>query len=484
MKTDFGFYSFNKDVSSQQAKFNKIPYLRFVTFKEQADFESATFNKEAYFLFATFNEEVSFSNATFNEKVSFWSASFLKTAIFHPATFNEDTTFGCVSFNQGADFNSATFNEEVSFSNATFNTEADFSSTIFNKDGDFSFITFNEKANFWNVTFNEKAFFTSITFNDEGDFSSATFKKNVSFENLKKTNDGILTLNINRSQIIDNGCLIIDYKEDQNPLLKLIFNNYKEHKINPPMLLQLEDIECDGDAVRVKIRNLSPESNAKIEFKDCHFYGKNVAFTNVAMKHISIEGGNTVKGMLFDHCDFSTTHPTEWGLSKLQFRSLANESQWLNSQDKEKIKERALVYASLKTTATQAGETQLANDFHFWQQYYQGKLKSSHWNTIYKYTSAYGLSVSLPLCWIVFILSGFTLLYCLGFNFCFSNAFCISLFSSVPFFGGKDTIIHLYDKAYHDTLNEWFWFCFGFQSLLQSFLAFQFGAAIRNKVKR
>jgi hypothetical protein len=139
-----------------------------------------------------------------------------------------------------------------------------------------------------------------------------------------------------RSQIIDNGCLIIDYKEDQNPFLKLIFNNYKEHKINPLMLLKLEGMECDGDAVRVKIRNLGEESNAKIEFKDCHFYGKNVAFTNVAMKNVSIEGGNTVKGMLFDHCHFVPKQLTQGLLKNLKFKALAEEEKWIDSQDTEK----------------------------------------------------------------------------------------------------------------------------------------------------
>lgn len=447
--------------------FNKKVHFGPVTFDWGGDFSFCKFNNEATFYAAiflaisfessVFHKEAQFTGATFKGRTIFSSAQFKGWATFTNTWFFSDALFSSVKFNKLAIFNHSTFDRRAVFWNSEFNEYTDFDSAVFNGEADFA------------TVFNGITSFNLVTFNQEACFVSAVFKQKVTFEKLTKTNDGILTLDISRCQITDNGCLVIDYKE---------------HKINPPMLLQLEDIECDGDAVRVKIRNLSPESNAKIEFKDCHFYGKNVAFTNVAMKHISIEGGNTVKGMLFDHCHFVPKQLTQGLLKNLKFKALAGEEDWIDSKDTQKIKERALVYASLKTTATQAGETQLANDFYFWQQYYQGKLKSSHWNTIYKYTSAYGLSVSLPLCWIVFILSGFTLLYCLGFNFCFSNAFCISLFSSVPFFGGKDTIIHLYDKAYHDTLNEWFWFCFGFQSLLQSFLAFQFGAAIRNKVKR
>ena len=213
--------------------------------------------------------------------------------------------------------------------------------------------------------------------------------------------------------MLEKSCLLVDYKDP---------------KTNSIMLLKLEGIECDEDSIKIKIRDLSPKSNAKIQFKDCHFYGKNVAFTNVAMEKVSIDGGNTVKGMLFDHCHFDPTQLTQGLLKNLQFKAIAGEEQWIDSQDQEKIKERALVYASLKTTATNGGETQLANDFHFWQQYYQGKLKFSLWNTIYKYTSAYGQDVKLPLIWFVALLITFACFYTLFLKLTFLPVVAILIF--------------------------------------------------------
>jgi hypothetical protein len=293
---------------------------------------------------------------------------------------------------------------------------------------------------------------------------------------------------INACIFSNNGCLILDYKkqkEEQNWGLAINF------------------MECDGDAVRVKIRNLSEESKAKIEFKDCHFYGKNVAFTNVAMKNVSIDGGNTVKGMLFDHCHFEPTQLTQGLLKNLKFKALAGEEQWLNSQDKEKIKERALIYASLKTTATEGGETQLANDFHFWQQYYQGKLQFSLWNTLYKYTSAYGLSIGLPFWWFVCLFIIGVYFYALTltnfnatplqngidyFNNLWIKGLPLSVSSSLPFmFADNENVKNLLKEVKitgADLKPLAFYAGYIVQHLAQGFLLFQIGAAIRNKVKR
>jgi hypothetical protein len=367
-----------------------------------------------------------------------------------------------------------------------------------------------KKGKFFKSTFNKYAFFDGANINNQVSFYETTFKQQAHFSNLvinilannseptffrlrieEKFYLGLqdsskIAIPINACIFSNNGCFIIDY------------NKQKE---NQNWELRLNAMECDGDAVRVKIRNLSPESKAEIKFKDCHFYGKNVAFTNVAMKNVSITGGNTVKGMLFDHCHFDPTQLTQGLLKNLQFKALAGEEQWIDSQDQEKIKERALVYASLKTTATEGGETQLANDFHFWQQYYQGKLKFSPWNTIYKYTSAYGQSVELPLAWFfcLFIIGIYfyalaltnfnTLTY---FNYLWTKGLPISISGSLPFmFSDNDTIKALLPTLPQTIRFDWdFWrvvgFYFGYilQHLAQGFVLFQIGAAIRNKVKR
>ncbi|MCS6267727.1 MAG: hypothetical protein H2174_09205 [Vampirovibrio sp.] len=229
-----------------------------------------------------------------------------------------------------------------------------------------------------------------------------------------------------------------------------------------------------------------------------------MAFTNVAMENVTVTRGNTVKGMLFDHCHFKEKAlPKKFPdnlLGHLEFKALV-------SSEMDSIKDLALMYASLKTTATEGGETQLANDFHFWQQYYQGKLKFSPWNTIYKYTSAYGQDVKLPLAWFFSLFINGIYFYALAltdfnttslqngidyFNNLWVKGLPISISSSLPFmFSDNDTIKALLPILPQTIRFDWdFWrvvgFYFGYilQHLAQGFVLFQIGAAIRNKVKR
>jgi hypothetical protein len=552
------------EIKACNTKFNDKLVFYAVTFSSGVDFHSATFSgNKTTFLFVIFLCNVSFVNAEFLGELDFGSATFLDKVNFHSATFSGGATFFC----------SATFLGNVHFIYTTFLKYVSFNSAVF----------FRE-ANWGNAVFMEDANFHSTTFLGEATLGLAKFKGNTRFTALKLSS--ITYFHIDKTII--EAPLYLSVKED---LLCLIFSNapfllayiflnknfstvkqwivclwlfskptvqiiepimteqgcivvdYDKHTEEQHWRLNIPNMECDGDAVRLKIRNLSAESNAKILFEDCHFYGKNVAFTNVAMHNVAITGGNTVKGMLFDHCDFDTTNPSEWQLKYLHFRSLAGEDQWLNSTDPEKLKERALVYASLKTTATQGGETQLANDFHFWQQYYQGKCKSSPWNTMYKYSSAYGLDVILPVFWFIRVLVTFACVYALLLNpiapitlfyigfgsllpiliedninpslrkkvyfiriclFLIGLVLLVGLYkvllqglplsvsSSLPFiFADNDTIKELLPSIPTEFGITWasgkvllFYLLYIFQHLLQGFLLFQIGAAIRNKVKR
>jgi len=434
------------------------------------------------------------------------------------------------------------FKEKLNFQCARFNEFTMFGDNIFNSKLDLSFTTFNAMVSFLSATFNEEVLLHSTQFKNIAGFGNLTIKSNdtLSFSGLTVENKFHLSLakdcfkkiQIEYFFFKENGCIIVDYKKE----------NHEQQ-----WTLEIPNMECDGDAVRVKIRNLSEESKAEIKFKDCHFYGKNVAFTNVAMKNVSIEGGNTVKGMLFDHCHFDPTQLTQGLLKNLKFKALAGEEDWIDSKDTQKIKERALVYASLKTTATEGGETQLANDFHFWQQYYQGKLQFSLWNTLYKYTSAYGLDVKLPIIWFGTLIITFACFYTLFlkptllpietflilgyigicsllptiveyttlkklniFSFVYYGIiaiFSIVLFFSVlelnetlvkglplsvsgslPFmFADNETIKNLLEKVKitgADLKPLAFYAGYIVQHLAQGFLLFQIGAAIRNKVKR
>lgn len=491
-----------------------------ITFKKKVRFDSAVFEQSTNFQFVTFEDKAYFNSATFGIENSthFNSAIFHKEVYFNSAKFGSSVYFDSAWFAKKVEFNSAWFDGAVNFRSAKFRGWAVFRTATFNDIARFQYATFKQFANFNFVTFKLEASFYSVTFGDDASFENAELMKNIFFSGV----DFQQTPNFIGLMFKENASILFDYK-----------------KCSRQLSLHLKDIECDGDAVRLKIKNLSAESNAKIQFENCCFYGKNVAFTNVAMKNVEITGGNTVKGMLFDHCDFEPKQLTKGLLKNLKFKALAEEERWIDSTDIEKIKERALVYASLKTTATEGGETQLANDFHFWQQYYQGKCKFSPWNTMYKYTSAYGLDVGLPVFWFFGVLATFALLYTLLLNpidqtmfiyICFyigfgsllptfidfsvhkpfnklSIFYCIgvgilslylvkglplSVSGSFPFmFADNDTIKDILKTIKLTVPVSWafatgiaFYIGYIVQHLLQGFLLFQIGAAIRNKVKR
>jgi hypothetical protein len=497
-----------------------------ITFKKKVRFDSAVFEQSTNFQFVTFEDKAYFNSATFGIENSthFNSAIFEKEVYFNSAKFGSSVYFDSAWFEKKTEFNSAWFDGAVSFLSAKFRGWAVFRTATFNDIARFQYATFKQLVNFDFVTFKLEASFYSATFGDDASFENAELMKNVYFSGV----DFQQTPNFIGLMFKENASILFDYK-----------------KCSRQLSLHLKNIECDGDAVRLKIKNLHETSNAKILFENCCFYGKNVAFTNVAMHNVRIDAGNTVKGMLFDHCDFDTTNPSEWQLQHLHFRSLAGEDQWLNSTDPEKLKERALVYASLKTTATEGGETQLANDFHFWQQYYQGKLEKSWfcWNWLYKITSAYGLDVRLPVLWFIGVLITFACVYALllkpivpttfaflcsyislllalidynihqplrklgvlslisvcifsvglvvliGLEGLLLKGFPLSVSGSFPFiFADNEKTKHLLSLISTESGSVWatgiFYLVYIVQHLMQGFLLFQIGAAIRNKVKR
>jgi hypothetical protein len=523
-------------INAQNTIFKKLARFNSVYFEDMALFKSSTFKNKVIFSHSTFNKKADFDDTVFEDTADFIDTTFCGEALFENTMF-KIANFTFTTFLNLAHFVRSNINSFANFQSTTFRCEAHFSGAVFNDYTSFKKAIFFGEANFAYSVFKGETQLTDLTlssnknlkiFSLEGSrlettvyFSLATLLEDR-IQNLLGNNK--VNIRINKLLFKENGCIVIDYDK---------------HTEEQHWQLHIHKMECDGDTVRLKIRNVSAESKAKIDFKDCHFYGKNVAFTNVAMKNVRIEGGNTVKGMLFDHCDFDTITPYEWLLGDLHFRSLTGEEQWLNSTDPEKLKERALVYASLKTTATEGGETQLANDFHFWQQYYQGKCKSSPWNTMYKYTSAYGLDVILPVFWFIRVLVTFACVYALLLNpiapitlfyigfgsllpiliedninpslrkkvyfirICLfliglvllvglDKGLPLSFSGSFPFvFADNDTIKELLPSIPETFSITWasgkvllFYLSYIFQHLLQGFLLFQIGAAIRNKVKR
>ena len=327
-----------------------------------------------------------------------------------------------------------------------------------------------------------RADFTDTTFESTADFSYATFLQHTSFkeiavlEGAKLHFDRIHTENyLGIIPKVLEGIVTIEdptlYSEHHS--LVVDFKKCEPHNTGTVLF---ENVNYDNDRVAIKILNLKEDSNINVNFKDCGFYGKNVAFTKVAMKQISITGGNNVLGMAFYNCYWDSMMPELW----------FNRCGWLNFRAFEGIKaehERELIesYGYLKNRVLEAGDAQLSNDFHFWHQFYQRQKK--FWNPFYLCTSAYGLSMGLPL----FIFTSSFFLFSLAYMWnlhSFTESNFVSLSASVPFVFNDVEVIKQKVELIATQENWWFYPLYILQHLMQGYLLFQIGAAIRNKVKR
>jgi hypothetical protein len=152
------------------------------------------------------------------------------------------------------------------------------------------------------------------------------------------------------------------------------------------------------------------------------------------------------------------------------------------------LKDLILIYAHLKKQAVEAGDPQLSNDFHLWHQYDQGQVPENErfsWNQFYLYTSAYGTSVRLPLIWFSAIGLLFGCGYASIFHQLIENGLYTSLSASVPFVFNDVKIMQDAIDAMTKVNPAWLFYpLYIGQHLIQGYLLFQIGAAIRNKVKR
>ncbi|MFN9691689.1 MAG: hypothetical protein ACK551_06280, partial [Vampirovibrionales bacterium] len=187
---------------------------------------------------------------------------------------------------------------------------------------------------------------------------------------------------------------------------------------------------------------------------------------------------NYVAGMAFYHCEWAK-EPAFFGLKFRAFNGIG-------TTDVPKIVES---YGNLKVSALDAGDAQLSNDFHFWHQWHQWENLYQkglwNWNYFYLITSAYGLSARLPFGWFVYVLLIFMGLYASIFQQSIENGFFTSLSASIPFvFNDVETIKHAIDAMTKANPAWLFYPLYILQHLIQGYLLFQTGAAIRNKVKR
>ncbi len=531
-------------------------------FEQQVDFSHATFLDTIECFSTRFKTDVYFTKSYFNHDIYFDSATFEKSASFESATFEGKFNFRKTVFKESAFFSNAQFEKKADFDNATFEKDVNFSETLFQESTDFQSVTFFNDVRFSEAKLMNKVDFCKATFVKWAFFHETIFTKHTSFKEVKILENGGLNFDhitthdyLGIIPSILNGEIIITDPTLESDRRSLVVD--LEHCLEESTgKVFFKKIEVDNDRTCLKIRNLPTSSNVTVDFEKCGFYGKNVAFTKVDMQHVSITGGNYVAGMAFYHCEWAKERPSFDFLGHphtlfdmLEFRTMnfnrdrdqavtqerPSESidpllvAELQSMPIEELillgkqldtlegsskpvraipsnkkypskEELMLIYAHLKTQAVEGGDVQLSNDFHFWQQFYQGKFPEHQgfsWSNFYLYTSAYGVSVRLPLFW--FLLTFLILWLPYDFFLIGQVSTCcealphwipleglfVSGSASIPFiFSDSELIKSLMPKNTTHLQTLVFYGLYIVQHLIQGYLLFQIGGAIRNKVKR
>lgn len=151
------------------------------------------------------------------------------------------------------------------------------------------------------------------------------------------------------------------------------------------------------------------------------------------------------------------------------------------------------VYLQLREKAKKSGDKHLEDDFYFCQMFWEQREKPGLWNFIYYHTCGYGFSILRPACWFLFII----ILFAVGYYFGtplgntwlhFSEALHLSVAASIPVINNIESAIEQLpaDASFRPDsfLPAILFSVFYLQKTIQAVLIFEFGSAIRNRVKK
>jgi hypothetical protein len=476
-------------INANYATFTGNTYFINITFKEKADFYRAIFTVGANFMDATFQGKTSFKAVTFTNMAYFANAIFTSETTFRNARFTGIANFVFTTFIVGANFIDSTFQGKTFFVDATFTGNTYFKVTKFSEQANFMSASFSKDVAFDSSTFSKEADFKFATFSKEADFKSTTFTEQADFRNVKITEGSSLdfysiTLH-DYFEIVPaslQGNVNITSPKFEGQKSQLDVNLLNCNNQNSQGSVTFDDLKMNQDRIYITVRNLKEEvENVEIKFETCNFYGKNISFKKVKIDAVNFDDVDDISGF-----DFDLLKPKDLPQTILpfnfEFKAIHKNTDGIIQKAK-KAEMWASIYANLKAKADEQGERQLGNDYFFWQLYFQ-KPNAKNWeNGFYFHTSAYGLSVGLPLltfgiCFLLFSLGYMWNLHS------FTESNLVSLSASVPFVFNDVEVIKQKVELIATQENWWFYPLYILQHLIQGYLLFQIGAAIRNKVKR
>lgn len=522
-------------VFSGNASFSNVDFL------QPIDFENADFSMRAVFHGSRFHADANFSGVNFYRQCNFARSEFLlsSTPNFYHCKFHESASFTDARFHESVNviFDYSYFQDVAFFNNVEFQGKASFIDSTFQNICNFSFAKFYEGARFSGVRFQRLARFTGIKIKGSIDFARASISENCLFNHLHFKAGGKIRfddLGIRDSTRIVLGSIDSIEKVPRHLKDELISFEHLSVVLDEPIVL-IKD--CKSGSTEQPI----------VRFENCFFERGTIRFENCDLRHIDhfiYADQRIFDAFTFKNCDLPRQSPPHLflpffmelraidnfeerrSLRNLFWKNLTHQARLLKAK-KTRYKllksfgesktilarRRKEKYAFLKADAEKEGDSQLASDFFFNQMYWAKIEKETFTNSLYYSVSGYGLSWFRPL--IIYIL-GFLIFFLIYFaihadrilipnNLCQSDFFsCFKYITSHAFdkfipvplgltlLASSPMPVDLYvvkvleldDKPYTGWQFVATFLAYVPQKVIQLFLLFEFGASVRNKVKR
>jgi len=176
---------FQGPISFKNSEFDEVVDFSRSEFKSKIGFEKTIFNRDVYFGYphqgAIILDDIDFCEAHFRGDAVFYHTFFYKVSLFYKVIFFKDvnfygsrfraSNFGSARFLGNASFEDVSFDNCTNFRDSKFTTDACFNRCSFNGSGDFSEISFGGYANFSGSEFNgSNEFVKHIEYDEWDDF--------------------------------------------------------------------------------------------------------------------------------------------------------------------------------------------------------------------------------------------------------------------------------------------------------------------------
>ena len=315
------------------------------------------------------------------------------------------------------------------------------------------------------------------------DFSLAKFEQDAIFNRAKfKSNTGFIATEFCKAALFHG--ISFTEKEAKISFYKAQFKSDAYFSnITGDGTICFQDIQLSKEA-RIIFDGLTLES-PEIIFDKCQFREKNqIVFRDCDMSKVTVKNG-TFEGFKFENCTWAEVKPPNFIFFKV--RSADPEI------GKENFKQLEEKYASLKIAAKNSGDEQLASEFHFWQLYYSGNPLKTPFsiNWFYYHVCGYGLSIRRPFVSLILLLLLLSFVYSLilNNNLCFYvSESCQLDFQAIKLSIEASTFsfdpFKLMEERPLDGFQILIAVLYFLQKSISLFLLFEFGQAIRNKVKK